>query len=115
MIYIALVQVQYSYTMFPKEVFGVRIDLQVIFVVKKVSNYESFRQFLVTQVTIVNKFFTYSVLLYAKKLYVLCSFKTNQKHVTTFCALKLVHLTIAMKNYTVSLEPMVITGKSNIV
>ena len=41
--------------------------------------------------------------------------KTNQKHVTTFCALKLVHLTIAMKNYTVSFEPMVITGKSNIV
>ena len=40
-----VVQVQYSYTMFPKEVFGVRIDLQVIFVVKKVSNYESFRHF----------------------------------------------------------------------
>ena len=75
MIYIALVQVQYSYTMFPKEVFGVRIDLQVIFVVKKVSNYESFRHFLVTQVTIVNKFFTYSLLLYSKKLYVLCSYK----------------------------------------
>ena len=74
-VYIALVQVQYSYTMFPKEVFGVRIDLQVIFVVKKVSNYESFRHFLVTQVTIVNKFFTYSLLLYAKKLYVLCSYK----------------------------------------
>ena len=70
-----VVQVQYSYTMFPKEVFGVRIDLQVIFVVKKVSNYASFRHFLVTQVTIVNKFFTYSLLLYAKKLYVLCSYK----------------------------------------
>ena len=41
--------------------------------------------------------------------------KTNQKHITTFCALKLVHLTIAMNNYTVSFEPMVITGKSNIV
>ena len=60
---------------FQKKFFGVRIDLQVIFVVKKVSNYESFRHFLVTQVTIVNKFFTYSLLLYAKKLYVLCSYK----------------------------------------